>query len=207
MKNKWKILIAVIVVIAIAGGVIGGIYYSKKGIVTVQTGKVVRQDLTALVTASGEIKPRNYINIGANTMGPARIVGIAVVEGQPVKKGQLLARLESVQPEAEVAAQRAALSTSEAESTAAEASLTASEQNIRTTRASVDRANAELERARVGFDRARQLHEEKLIAQHGAHHVTLKDIVIEAGQKNPSALQYHFQNLKGLLDAIHTRRR
>ncbi len=165
MKNKWKILIAVIVVIAITGGVIGGIYYSKKGIVTVQTGKVVRQDLTALVTASGEIKPRNYINIGANTMGPARIVGIAVVEGQPVKKGQLLARLESVQPEAEVAAQRAALSTSEAESTAAEASLTASEQNIRTTRASVDRANAELERARVGFDRARQLHEEKLIAQ------------------------------------------
>ena len=48
---------------------------------------------------------------------------------------------------------------------------------------------------------------EKLIAQHGAHHVTLKNIVIEAGQKNPSALQYHFQNLKGLLDAIHTRRR
>jgi len=47
---------------------------------------------------------------------------------------------------------------------------------------------------------------EKLIAEHGAHHVTLKDIVIEAGQKNPSALQYHFKNLQGLLDAIHTRR-
>jgi AcrR family transcriptional regulator len=47
---------------------------------------------------------------------------------------------------------------------------------------------------------------EKLIAQHGAHHVTLKDIVIEARQKNPSALQYHFQNLQGLLNATHTRR-
>lgn len=47
---------------------------------------------------------------------------------------------------------------------------------------------------------------EKLIAQHGAHHLTLKDIVIEAGQKNPSALQYHFQNLQGLLDATHKRR-
>ncbi len=47
---------------------------------------------------------------------------------------------------------------------------------------------------------------EKLIAKQGVHHVTLKDIVKEAGQKNPSALQYHFKNLQGLLDAIHERR-
>jgi len=47
---------------------------------------------------------------------------------------------------------------------------------------------------------------EKLIAQLGAHHVTLKDIVLEAGQKNPSALQYHFKNLQGLLHATHMRR-
>ena len=165
MKKKWKIVIAIVVVLGVAGGVAGGIMYSKKGIVTVQTGKVVRQDLTAVVTASGEIKPRNYINIGANTMGPARIVGIAVVEGQEVKRGQLLARLESVQPEAEVAAQRASLSSSEAEAAAAEASLKASDENLRTAQASVDRAKAELERARLFFDRSRQLHEEKLIAR------------------------------------------
>ena len=47
---------------------------------------------------------------------------------------------------------------------------------------------------------------EKLIAQLGAHHVTRKDIVLEAGQKNPSALQYHFKNLQGLLHATHMRR-
>ena len=64
MKKKWKILIAVLLVLGVTGGVVGRIQYSKKGIVTVQTGKAVRQDLTALVTASGEIKPRNYINIG-----------------------------------------------------------------------------------------------------------------------------------------------
>lgn len=165
MKRKWKILILVLALLIIAGGIAGGIQYSKRGIVTVQTGKVVRQDLTSLVTASGEIKPKNYINIGTNAMSPSRIIEIAVVEGQKVKKGQLLARLESVQPEAEVAAQRASLSSSEAESAAAKASLNASEQNLRTARASVDRAKAELERARVAFDRARLLHEEKLISQ------------------------------------------
>ena len=140
MKRKWKLLIAILAALVIAGGVFGGIRYSQRGIVTVQTGKVVRQDLVALVTASGEIKPRNYINIGANTAGPARIVEIAVVEGQPVRKGQLLARLESVQPEAEVAAQRAALSSAEAESAAAEASLRAADENLLTAQAGVDRA-------------------------------------------------------------------
>lgn len=165
MKRKWKILIAVLGVVTIAGGVFGGIRYSRRGIVTVQTGKVARQDLVAMVTASGEIKPRNYINIGANTLGPARIVEIAVVEGQRVRKGQLLARLESVQPEAEVAAQRAALSSAEAESAAAEASLRAADENLLTAQASVERAKAELERARVFFERARQLHQEKLISQ------------------------------------------
>ena len=165
MKRKWKILIAILALIVIAGGVIGGIQYSKKGIVTIQSGKVVRQDLASVVTASGEIKPRNYINIGANTMGPARIVEIAVVEGQRVRKGQLLARLESVQPEAEVEAQRASVMSSEAESAAAEASLRAADENLVTTQASIDRAKAELERARIFFERARQLHEEKLISR------------------------------------------
>ena len=101
MKRKWKVLILILAVIVIAGGVIAGVRYSKKGIVTVQTGHVVRQDLTAIVTASGEIKPRNYINIGTNAMTPSRIVEIAVTEGQRVTKGQLLARLDSVQPRAE----------------------------------------------------------------------------------------------------------
>ena len=165
MKRKWKILIFLAAATVIAGGVAAGIHYSRKGIVKVQTGKVKRQDLTAVVTASGEIKPKNYINIGTNTLSPARIVELAVVEGERVKKGQLLARLESVQPEAEVAAQRAQLRAAEAEAAAAEASLQAADENLRTVQAAVDRAQAELERARLNFERAQQLHEEKLIAR------------------------------------------
>lgn len=148
-----------------AGAIFGGIQYSKRGIVTVQTGRTSRQDLTALVTASGEIKPRNYINIGTNATSPARIVEIHVVEGQPVRKGQILARLESVQPEAEVAAQRATLSSAEAESAASEAAVRAADENIRTAEASVARAKADLEKARINFTRTEQLWKEKLIAQ------------------------------------------
>jgi len=47
---------------------------------------------------------------------------------------------------------------------------------------------------------------ESLIAEHGVHNVSIKDIVQKANQKNPSVLQYHFKSLQGLVDAIHERR-
>lgn len=43
---------------------------------------------------------------------------------------------------------------------------------------------------------------ENLIAMHGIEHVTIREIVQGAGQKNESALQYHFGNLDGLIEEI-----
>ncbi len=165
MKTKWKVALGTVGALAIAGGVYGSIQYGKRNIVTVQTGKTVRQDLTALVTASGEIKPRNYINIGSNASGPARITSILVVEGQSVRKGQLLAQLESVQPEAEVAAQKASVSSSEAESTASEAGLQVEDENTKSLAASLERSQAELEKAKNNYARIERLFNEKLIAR------------------------------------------
>ncbi len=165
MKRKWKIWIFVIALVVVTGGVIAGSKYSQRGIVTVQTGRVSRQDLTSIVTASGEIKPKNYVNIGSNAMMASRIMEILVKEGDRVRKGQLLARLESVQPEAEVAAQRASLSSSEADSTASEASLKAAEENLKSVQAAIDRAAADLEQSKMDYARAEQLVKDKLIAR------------------------------------------
>ena len=164
MKRKWKIVLIITLVLIVAGGIFASVKINQRGVVTVQTGKVVRQDLVSLVTASGEIKPRNYINIG-NAGNIARITQILVVEGDRVRKGQLLAKLESVQQEAEVAAQKASLSSAEAESASAEAALRVAEENSRTAQASLERARADEERARLNFGRAQKLFEEKLIAK------------------------------------------
>ena len=118
MKPKWKILLAIGLIGLAAGGVFASIKYNQRGIVTVQTGRAVRQDLTATVTASGEIKPKNYINLGANTIGPAPITEILVKEGDRVKKGQVVAKLQSVQAGADVTAQKAAIATALADSAA-----------------------------------------------------------------------------------------
>jgi HlyD family secretion protein len=163
LKRKWKIIIAVLVLAIAGGGALWGVRYSKRGVVTVQTGRAVRQDLVSLVTASGEVKPRKYINIGANAMG--ELTEILVKEGDRVAKGQLLARVESVQPEAEVNAQRAALSSTEADAAAAEEGVKAADDNLTSLQATIDRNKAELERTNLEYKRAEQMFKDKLIAR------------------------------------------
>lgn len=162
MKPKWRIAIT-IVGLALAGlGIYASTVYSRRGVVTVQTSRVVRQDLTSLVTASGEIKPKNYINIGANAMG--QLTEVAVKEGDRVRRGQLLARIENIQPAADVQAQQASLSSAEADSAAAEAGLKAADDNLMTMQADIDRNKADLARMKSDFDRAESLYHDKLMA-------------------------------------------
>ncbi len=163
MKKKWKISLAVAGVLILSAAVFFGVKQSRADIVTVQTGNVARQDLSATVSASGEVKPRNYVNIGANVMG--RLVEIAVKEGDHVRKGQLLARLESVQADADVQGQKAALSSAQADVASAQATVKAADENLRTVQATIDRSRSDLEKAKLDFDRAEQLLSAKLIAK------------------------------------------
>jgi HlyD family secretion protein len=161
LKRKWKVLITVLVLVVGSIAIFAGVRYSRRGIVTVQTGRVLRQDLTSLVTASGEIKPRKYINIGANAMG--ELVEIPVKEGDHVRKGQLVAKVESTQPEADVTAQRASLSSAEADAAAAEAGLKAFDDNLLTMQAGVERTRADLEHATLDLKRGDELYNAQLI--------------------------------------------
>ncbi|HUK16721.1 MAG TPA: efflux RND transporter periplasmic adaptor subunit [Bryobacteraceae bacterium] len=163
MKTKWKVLIVVVALLVLVIGVYASTVYSKRGVVTVQTGRALREDLTSQVTASGEIKPKNYINIGANAMG--QLTQILVKEGDHVRKGQLLAKIEDIQPAADVDAQKATLSSAEANSTAAEAGLKAADENINTMQAGLDHDKADLERMKADYDRSQELFNEKLLAR------------------------------------------
>ena len=164
MKTKWKVIITLAAVVILAAGVYASTVYSQRGLVTVQTGSVVRQDLlTSIVTASGEIKPKNYINIGANAMGD--ITELLVREGDHVRKGQLLAKIENTQPTADVETQRASLASAEADSHAAEAGLKSADDNLATMQAAVVEAEADLARTKQDADRAGDLYKEKLGAR------------------------------------------
>ncbi len=143
-----------VVLLALIVGVT--VHQSGKNVVTVQTGKVQRQDLSAVVSASGEIKPKTYVNIGANAYG--KITHLYVKEGDHVKKGQLLAQLENVQSTADVSANQASVQAAETDAIAAEAAL-------KTSDADLLRAQADYERNKLDWDRAQNLFQDGLISK------------------------------------------
>src|ERR1700690_3919564 len=96
--KKTAIGAGVVALLAIIVGLT--VHQSGKNVVTVQTGKVQRQDLASVVSGSGEIKPKTYVNIGADAYG--KITPLYVREGDCVRKGQLLAQLETLHPSADV---------------------------------------------------------------------------------------------------------
>lgn len=163
MKTKWKIIITLAALLVAVIGVYASTVYSKRGVVTVQTGKVVRADLASVVTASGEIKPKNYINIGANAQGD--ITDLLVKEGDHVRKGQLLAKIEDTQPAANLKSSEAAVASAEADSAASEAGLKAADENLNTMQAAIDHDKADLERMKSDLDRAELLFKEQLLAK------------------------------------------
>jgi HlyD family secretion protein len=132
------------------------VHQSSKNVVTVQTGKVQRQDLATVVSASGEIKPKTYVNVGANAFG--KITHLFVKEGDHVKKGQLLAQLENVQSSADVNANEASVQAAQTDAIAADAVL-------KTSQADLLRAQADYARNKMDWERAQSLYKDGLIAK------------------------------------------
>jgi HlyD family secretion protein len=158
-----KTAVGLLAVTVLGGGTIASVRWSQRDLVTVQTAKVIHQDLTSVVTASGEIKPNNYINLGANAQGP--ITELLVKEGDRVRKNQVVARIENTQASADVAAQNATIASAEADSTAAEAALKAQDDTIKTQVATDDRYKNEELRTKEALDRYEEMWKEKLVAK------------------------------------------
>ncbi len=151
-----KIILIVVAVLVLGGVVVGTVLRSQAGVVKVATSKVTRQDLVSIVSGTGQIKPKTYVNVGATSFG--RITHLYVKEGDHVKAGQLVATVESEQPASAVEAQQATIDSSRTDVD----SMVAAE---RTAEANVEQAKADLEQKQFDFERARALYDEKLIAK------------------------------------------
>jgi HlyD family secretion protein len=156
MKTWKKAAIGVGAAVLLAAIVGFTVYQSRKNVVTVQTDKTRVEDLAAVVSGSGEIKPKTYVNVSANAFG--KITKLFVREGDHVKKGQLLAQLENVQSSADVAATRASLEAARTDAIAAAAAL-------RTAQANLARSQADDDRAKLDWVRAQGLYKDALIAK------------------------------------------
>lgn len=143
MTTQRKRIVGAVVGIAVVGGLVAAnVYRETRGRTEVQIGAVERQDLVQVVTASGEVRPKRYVNVGANVSG--RIVELRVREGDAVEKGQILARIESERYEAGERQSRAAVEAAQAD---------------------LARAKADLDASRLVFERNTQMRDDQLISQ------------------------------------------
>jgi len=151
-----KIILIVLAVLVAAGLVSFFIYRQQSGYTKVLTAKLVKQDLATVVSGTGQIKAKYYVNLGATAMG--RITHLYVKEGETVKKGETVATIEHVQQEASVEGQQAAIAAAKTDI----ASYIAAE---KTAEANVDHAKADLEQKKLDWDRAQALFKDGIMAK------------------------------------------
>jgi HlyD family secretion protein len=139
-RKKPLIILAVLAVIGVL--VVANLQSRREKTVKVTVDKAKKQDLTSIISASGEVKPKKNINISAQV--PGRIIKIGVVEGQEVMAGDFLLKLDDAQYEAN--ADR--------------------DQNyIRAANADLIQAEARLKRDKNSFGRQQKLFDEELISK------------------------------------------
>ncbi|HTL01145.1 MAG TPA: efflux RND transporter periplasmic adaptor subunit [Vicinamibacterales bacterium] len=137
MSRNRKILIAVIAVI-ILGGVTGSAWWFRRSTAPTVTVEAIKtRDLEAVVSASGKIQPKRFVNISADTSG--RVVNLAVNEGDRVTTGQFLMQIDPRTLRTRVESGQAALQ-------ANESALDQARQGVETARAQLANAQQNLTR-------------------------------------------------------------
>ena len=153
IRPAWVWLVAAAV--AIGGYVLFATGRTPDG-VTVDVGAVTRRaHFQSSASASGEIVATRFADIGSSAMG--KIVRLPVAEGDRVRAGQLLARIDPVQAESEASGAVAQMRSLEAEQAAAA-------EQIRAAASDRSAAEARARDAEQQFARKRDLIAQGLIA-------------------------------------------
>ena len=141
-RRSRKGWIVAFLVVALAGGGAFQFLRKKEVPITVQIEKVTRRDLTETVVANGRIQPVTQVVISPEVAG--EIIELPVVEGQTVKKGDLLV---AIKPDNYKASKNSA------------------DANYKFAIGSRNQAEAELEKAESDFKRNDELFKAKLISE------------------------------------------
>ncbi len=142
-RKGRKRLLWVTLTIAIAAGTAAFFHFRKREtVITVQTEKVTRRNITELVIANGKIQPVMQVVINPEVSG--EIIDLPVKEGQPVGKGDLLVKIK---PDNYLAARNSA------------------EASYRSIVAAQALAQANLRKAELELKRAKDLFTSRLISE------------------------------------------
>ena len=154
--NKKTVGIVIVILVGCAALVALTVYRSDADAQKVILTKVARENLSSIVSGTGEIKPKNYVNIGATAFGP--ITHLYVKEGDHVKKGEVLAVIQNVPQQSTVGAQKATISGAQRDIAADIAAQQAATANV-------EHAKADLQQKTLDYKRGQELYKNALISK------------------------------------------
>ena len=136
-RKKW--VIALIIILVGAAVAAAKFYFKRDDSVTVAAEAVRARDLEAIVTASGTIQAKRFVNMSAVQMG--KVTRLAVEEGDAVRAGQFLLQIDPM-------SLRGTVERGEAAVGAAREGLAQARVNVETARANMQLAQDNARRQR-----------------------------------------------------------
>ncbi len=185
--RRWLVLALAVLATAVVGIalVTRGPRPTSVDLATVSKQEVFR----SYVTASGEIVATTYADIGSSVMG--KIVSLTVAEGDRVRAGQVLARIDPVQAQSASAAALAQVQASEADASAAQKALAAAAAELEQVRARLAEADANFKRQRgladEGLVTAAQLDTARATAEATAAQVSAAQAAVARAEQGEAA--------------------
>jgi len=179
-SRRKKILIGSAAIVIIGLVVFFNLRAKREKSIKVTLEKAQLHDLTSIVSASGEVKPKKNIEISANV--PGRIVKIGVVEGQEVKAGDFLLKLDSAQYEANAERDHAL---------------------IQSFKSQLIQSEARMKREKNTYDRQKQLFDSQLISTEQLEAAKVQyDIAIAEVESIRHQIQQAEASLKSSVDSL-----
>src|SRR5256714_1269301 len=153
LRRKKKIIIGVSALVVLVLVVVISVIVTRRDEPEVTTVKVdVRPELKSTVTASGEVRPIQYIKLTSEV--PGRILEIYVNPGDIVKKNQALVRVDPTQLQSSQEAQWAATQASLNDVSNARNAVASAQQGLAVTEASIASARQQVIAQQTAVDRA-----------------------------------------------------
>ena len=178
-RKRTLIVLGVILVIALI--VVFNLRAQREKTVRVTVAKVGTADLTSIISASGEVKPKKNVEISA--LVPGRIIKIGIEEGDVVKAGDFLLKLDSTQYEAVAEGNRA---------------------SIRSFKAQLIQDEARFRKDRNAYERQKKLFDEQLISKDQLETSKLQfDVSTALVRAIQSQIQQAEASLKSTMDNLN----
>jgi len=124
-KKLFWILSIVLLIIIVTAVILSG---KKEEMITVQTEKISKRNITQIVTATGKIQSETEVNISAEVSG--EIISLPFKEGEQVKKGALIVKIKQDAFAPQLQQQNAAINVAESNLKVQEVTLRRYEQDL-----------------------------------------------------------------------------